>query len=52
MKLRYLAIVIVLAIFAPQIKSTIIYAAEVKATYDQVQEIKSSEIVMKLAGVK
>ena len=50
MRLRYIAIGGVLIVLAPVIKDTIIYAGEVKSVYDQVQEIKETDIVIKLSA--
>lgn len=50
MKIRYIALALVLAILTPHVKSTILYAAEVKSTYDQVQQISKTDVVLRLAS--
>lgn len=42
MKLRHLALLILLTLTAPWVKDTIVYAAQVKSTYDSVKQIQNS----------
>lgn len=48
MRIRYLALIIILTVLIPPLKNTIIYAAEIKSTYDSVQEIKNNPEFVKL----
>ena len=46
MKLRYVALILITAILTPHIKNTILYAAEVKATYDMGVAVEEAAEVM------
>lgn len=50
MRLRHITLIIFIAILTPAIKNTIVYAGEMKSTYDSVREIQNSPEFGKLVG--